>query len=198
MDSVLDLNGSQKEPNKQLRPTLNPPSDLRVYQGSVQPRNFPSLPKDWISEWETFPSSDGTLQLFSVIHHPKEWKGHRALVILHGLGEHGGRYLHAAHYLESVVDAVYCLDHRGHGRSEGLREHVERFDAYADDAALAISRLDENLKKRFGQSEIHLLGHSMGGLITLRTLFKYTTLPLHSVSISSPLLGIRAPSSSSG
>jgi alpha-beta hydrolase superfamily lysophospholipase len=175
---------------------LNPPSDLseiRVYQGSIQPKNFPALPADWTSDWETFPSSDGVLQLFSVTHHAKDWQGHRALIILHGLGEHGGRYVHAPHYLHSVVDAIYCLDHRGHGRSEGLRGHVEKFDTFTDDVALAVARLDENLKKRFGRSEIHLLGHSMGGLIGLRTLLKHTGLPLHSASISAPLLGIRVP-----
>ena len=167
-----------------------PHSDQRVYQGSVQPKNFPDLPADWISEWETIPSSDGTLQLYSVIHHAKEWQGHRALVVLHGLGEHGGRYLHVPHYVKSAVDAVFCLDHRGHGRSEGLRGHVDQFDLYTDDAALAISRLEEQLRKRFGAAEIHLLGHSMGGLIALRTLFRHQ-LPVASVTISAPLLGIR-------
>jgi alpha-beta hydrolase superfamily lysophospholipase len=162
-----------------------------VYQGVVQPQGFPPLPSDWDSDWETFPSSDGALQLYSVLHHRKEWKTPKALVVLHGLGEHGGRYLHVPHYVQAEVDAVYCLDHRGHGRSEGLRGHVSEFDLYADDAALAISRLDEQLKKRFGHSEIHLLGHSMGGLIGLRTCFKHPTLPLRSVTISAPLLGIR-------
>jgi alpha-beta hydrolase superfamily lysophospholipase len=188
--SALDLVSSQTEQGKQSNPIWSPQSDQRVYQGSVQPKNFPDLPEEWVSEWETFPSSDGKLQLYSVIHHAKEWKGHRVLVVLHGLGEHGGRYLHCAHFVQSSVDAVYCLDHRGHGRSEGLRGHVDQFDLYVDDVALAISRLEENLQKRFGASEIHLLGHSMGGLITLRTLFKHQ-LPIASATISAPLLGIR-------
>ncbi|MEO5970888.1 MAG: lysophospholipase [Bdellovibrionia bacterium] len=190
MVSASDLTSSQIEQSKQSSPILNHPSDQRVYQGSVQPKNFPDLPKDWVSEWETFPSSDGKLQLFSVIHHAKEWKGHRVLVVLHGLGEHGGRYLHVPHYVKSAVDAVLCLDHRGHGRSEGLRGHVDQFDLYADDVALAISRLDEQVRKRFGNAEIHLLGHSMGGLIALRTLFKHH-LPIASATVSAPLLGIR-------
>ena len=170
---------------------MNHPSDRRIYQGSLQPAHFPALPRDWVSEWETFPSSDGALQLYSAIHHKRDWKGHTALVVLHGLGEHGGRYLHFPHYVQSAVDAVYCLDHRGHGRAEGLRGHVEQFDLYADDAALAISRIEDHLKKRFGQSKVHLLGHSMGGLIALRTLFKYPNLPIASLSVSAPLLGIR-------
>jgi len=165
-------------------------TDRRIYQGVIQPRNFPSLPAGWISDWETFPSSDGSLQLYSVMHHPQDWKGERTLVVLHGLGEHGGRYLHFPHYLQSVVDGVYCLDHRGHGRSEGTRGHVESFDLFVNDLVTAIERLHQNLIQRFGHAEIHLFAHSMGGLIALRTLLAHSHLPLRSVAISAPLLRI--------
>ena len=167
------------------------PSLQRGYQGSIQPKSFPALPTGWVSEWETFPSADGTLQIYGVTHHSEPWKSPRALVVFHGLGEHGGRYLHFPHYLQDVVDAVHCVDHRGHGRSEGSCGYVDTFERYSDDAALAIYRLDEQLKKRFGRSEIHVFGHSLGGLILLRTLFKNTNLPVHSATISAPLLGIR-------
>jgi lysophospholipase len=72
-----------------------------------------------------------------------------------------------------------------------LRGHVDRFDSFADDVALAVSRLNDTLTKRFGKSEIHLLGHSMGGLIALRTLLKHPNIAFASVSISAPLLKIR-------
>jgi acylglycerol lipase len=168
-------------------------SDKKIYQGVIQPRSFPGLPEGWVSEWETFASSDGKLQLFQVCHHPANWQSHKVLVILHGVGEHGGRYLHFPHYLQHDVGAVYALDHRGHGRSEGLRGHAENFDLIVDDAALAIRRIDEQLRKRFGRSEIHLMGHSMGGLITLRMLLLHSGLPLQSVTVSAPLLGILVP-----
>ncbi len=114
-------------------------------------------------------------------------------MVLHGMGEHGGRYLHFPHFLQSYVDYVYCLDHRGHGRSEGLRGHVDRFELFAEDAALAIHRLNEALEKRFGRPvEMHLFAHSMGGLIALRALTRFEHLPLSSVSLSAPLLGIAA------
>jgi alpha-beta hydrolase superfamily lysophospholipase len=127
------------------------------------------------------------------MHHQKDWKTQRVLVVLHGMGEHGGRYLHFPHYLQSWVSGVYCLDHRGHGRSEGIRGHIERFDLFAEDAALAIHHLDEDLRKRFGiQPEIHLFAHSMGGLIALQSLFQFPDLPIRSVTLSAPVLGIAA------
>ena len=191
-----------------MKNTLNQPNEnRRIYQGSLQPKNFPGLPAGWISEWETFPSSDGRLQLYAVSHSralrdggadsasrsQRKSQNPQVLVVFHGMGEHGGRYLHFPHYLQSGVDQVYCLDHRGHGRSEGLRGHISSFDLFAEDAALAIRRLDEALQKRFGSPvDLHLFAHSMGGLIALRTLSRFENLPLRSVSLSAPLLGIAA------
>ncbi len=165
-------------------------ANRRIYQGVIQPMSFPPLPQNWVSDWETFPSADGQLQLYSVFHHSENWQGPRTLVVLHGLGEHGGRYLHFPHYLQNVVDGVYCLDHRGHGRSEGIRGHVESFDLFVSDLVLALGRLEESLVKRFGRAEIHLFAHSMGGLIALKTLLSHPKLPLQSVAISAPLLKI--------
>ena len=173
----------------------------RIYQGSLQPQSFPGLPSQWFSEWETFPSSDGRLQLYAVSHRAsaesvvpeRKFRKPQVLVVFHGMGEHGGRYLHFPHYLQSEIDQIYCLDHRGHGRSEGPRGYVSNFDLFADDGALAIQRLNEALHKRFGQSvDLHLFAHSMGGLIALRMLLRFENLPIRSVSLSAPLLGIAA------
>lgn len=173
------------------------PSSL--YHGILQPQGFPGLPTDWESDWQTLPSADGVLKLFLAAHHSKrsltdkEWNGPRgrALLIAHGLGEHGGRYLHFPHFMKDTVDSVFCLDHRGHGRSEGLRGHVDRFDQYTDDLASMIGHLEKQLKSRFEKPEIHVLGHSLGGLITLRALYLYPHLPLSSVTLSAPLFKIR-------
>ncbi len=178
-----------------MKITLNQTSEnRRIYQGTPQPKGFPDLPQGWGSEWETFPSSDGRLQLYAVTHRVEnQSQSPRVLVVLHGMAEHGGRYLHFPHYLRSWVDRVYCLDHRGHGRSEGLRGHVENFGLFAADAALAIRRLDETLQKRYGkQVEIHVYAHSMGGLIALRMMLQFENLPIQSVTLSAPLLGIAA------
>ena len=64
-----------------------------------------------------------------------------AVVIVHGAGEHSGRYPHVAARLVADGYAVYALDHRGHGRSEGARALIDRMDnAVADlDALIALA-----------------------------------------------------------
>lgn len=184
--------------------------DAQLRALALQPRGFPSLPADWQAETETFRSVDGQVQLFGILLRKEPWTAPpasgRALVVLHGFGDHAGRYLHFPHYLRAAngtaqgadgpandpVDAIYGLDHRGHGRSEGLRGDVERFDAMADDAARAITRLDERLRGRFGKSEIHLFAHSMGSLVALRMMFAHPELPLASASLSAPFLAVKA------
>ena len=55
-----------------------------------------------------------------------------AILLAHGLGEHSGRYEHLAAHCTARGFAVHAVDHYGHGRSEGLRGHVERFSVYVD------------------------------------------------------------------
>lgn len=95
----------------------------------------------------------------------------RALVVIsHGLGEHGGRYAHVAEYLNVAGFAVYALDHRGHGQSEGQRGHIESFRLYGEDLHVFIGELRE----RHPGLALHLLGHSMGGLIASAYVLRYS------------------------
>jgi alpha-beta hydrolase superfamily lysophospholipase len=188
VDSVSGSTSSGATPEGRSKITSLRPNEA----GIVQPAGFPGLPPGWLTEWETFAHDrESGPQLFGMIHHREPWNGHRALLVVHGLGEHGGRYMHLPHYLETEVDAVYCLDLRGHGRSEGIRGHVGRFDDFTDDVVLALHRLDERLRERFGRSEIHLLGHSLGGHIVLRSLLLHPDLPLASATVCAPLLGVK-------
>ncbi|MGI9134189.1 MAG: lysophospholipase [Rhodoferax sp.] len=86
------------------------------------------------------------------------------LVIAHGYGEHGGRYAELAQYLVARGSTVYAIDHRGHGRSLGRRGYIDRFDnALADlDQLVDLARSEQS-----GRPLI-LLGHSLGGLLTLK------------------------------
>ncbi len=154
------------------------------------PRGFPGLPEGWSTEWGTFRNSTEKTQLFQVTH-LRNGGGPRVALVVHGMGEHGGRYLHLAHFLGDAVDAVRCLDLPGHGRSEGLRGDIERFDSLVDDIALAVRRTHEQFTRRFGGCELHLIGHSLGGHLVLRTALRHQGLPLASLTASAPFLGIK-------
>lgn len=85
------------------------------------------------------------------------------VVLLHGYGEHSGRYGHVADALTNVGAAVYAYDQRGYGRSEGQRAYVEDFDVYLDDLTYALQApmLPSDVPR-------FVMGHSMGGLVALR------------------------------
>jgi alpha-beta hydrolase superfamily lysophospholipase len=84
-----------------------------------------------------------------------------AILLVHGLGEHSGRYSNLARHCTGRGFAVHALDHYGHGKSEGLSGHVERFSVYLDGVRELLARVKE---EQPGMPLV-LLGHSMGGLI---------------------------------
>lgn len=94
----------------------------------------------------------------------------RAVILLvHGYGEHSGRYRHVVERLVSSDYAVYTLDHRGHGKSEGVRAYCDTMDQFVDDLKLYFDQIktEQPGKKRF------VVGHSMGALISLAFTQRY-------------------------
>ncbi len=83
------------------------------------------------------------------------------ILVAHGLGEHINRYTNLVNNVIPRNYAVYGLDHRGHGKSEGPRCYIDRFQIYIDDLK---TFADMVCKENPGLKTI-LLGHSMGGLI---------------------------------
>ena len=52
------------------------------------------------------------------------------LLVVHGVGEHSGRYMNVVNHLVPSGYGVYGMDHIGHGKSDGERVYVERFQDY--------------------------------------------------------------------
>lgn len=102
-------------------------------------------------------SSDGTRLFFR--RHAAASPQARVLVI-HGFAEHSGRYLEL---LDALADAGFdalAFDLRGHGRSQGRRAYVRRFEDYLEDTRAAFATLTAGT-----DGTALVFGHSMGGLI---------------------------------
>jgi len=108
-------------------------------------------------------------------------KARAILIIAHGLGEHSGRYGNLLNSLAGKKISVFAIDHRGHGKSDGKRGHVDSFMDYVYDLKLFI----EFIKEENRGLPIILLGHSMGGVITARYSMTYPD-DLSLVVMSSP------------
>ena len=110
------------------------------------------------------------------------------IVIIHGLAEHSGRYRETAEFLSANGWAVYICDLRAHGLSpnppKAGRVHVNRFEDYFMD----VDALTGLAREKHGELPIYLLGHSMGGLISIRYSLEKPT-GLAGIIISSPALG---------
>jgi alpha-beta hydrolase superfamily lysophospholipase len=85
------------------------------------------------------------------------------VLLVHGLGEHGGRYAHVAASLNAWGWRVLAHDQRGHGRSGGERGRIASDDALLRDLARVI-----DVARAEQRGPLLLLGHSMGGLIASR------------------------------
>jgi alpha-beta hydrolase superfamily lysophospholipase len=106
------------------------------------------------------------------------------IVIMHGLGEHSGRYAHLARFFNELGLSVRCYDHRGHGRSQGTRGDVPAGEPLLQDAQIVI--------EDFCRHQPHvplLLGHSMGGLFAARFALA-GRVSLRGLILSSPALAV--------
>lgn len=113
-----------------------------------------------IATEESIQGSSG-LQLFT-----RSWRpasNPRAVVVIcHGVNSHSGQYQWAATQLVAHGFAVYALDLRGRGRSEGERFYVDDVADYASDVAA----LMQVARSRESGLRVFLLGHSAGGVVS--------------------------------
>lgn len=123
-----------------------------------------------------------------MIHHERFFKGFRGdevycqswlpesgtkavLVINHGWAEHSGRYENVVNKLVPAGIAVFAEDHRGHGKTAGKRSYVERFSWIYEDIHLLITNI---IRPQFPELPLLMLGHSMGSVITMNYIGKYS------------------------
>lgn len=85
------------------------------------------------------------------------------ILIIHGLGEHGGRYADAAAHFVKYGYASLAMDHHGHGKTSGKKGHVANYEYFWDEADALLAEA----KKRYPGKPVFVWGHSMGGNIAL-------------------------------
>jgi acylglycerol lipase len=132
------------------------------------------------SEVDHGTTRDGLIQL------RRRWRpadeARAAVLLLHGIAEHSGRYEHVGRRLADAGYEVVAIDHRGYGRSGGRRGHVDSWTQFIDDVE------DHLVEVRALDLPTVLLGHSMGGLIATRYLVDERPAP-DLLVLSGPALG---------
>ena len=110
---------------------------------------------------EAFLDGPSGLKLFT-----RSWKPAKSpravIAICHGVNSHSGQYLWAGAELAKAGFAVFALDLRGRGRSEGERFYAESIDDYVADLATLI----RHAKAQYPGLPLYLLGHSAGGVVS--------------------------------
>lgn len=100
--------------------------------------------------------------------HVQQWndtkKPKGTICIIHGLGEHQGRYAHVAKFYADNGFQVYSYDQRGHGKSEGKRGHSPGLAYNLDDL--------ERVIKTLPQHNLFIYGHSFGGNVLANYLLR--------------------------
>lgn len=83
------------------------------------------------------------------------------VLLVHGLGEHSGRYEHVGDRFSAAGLDTHAYDHRGTGGSDGRRGHIDRWSRFHDDLAERLAAV----RARADGRPVVLYGHSMGGLV---------------------------------
>ena len=128
------------------------------------------------TEWQT---SDGAT-LYAQGWEPEQ-KPVAVICMIHGLGEHFGRYRHLAEFLTDHGFAYVGVDLRGHGKTPGQRGYVPSFNAFMQD----ISLLLDQVGIRYPSLPKFLYGHSLGGILVLNYCLRKTP-DLAGVIVTSP------------
>ncbi len=134
----------------------------------------PDIPGDWGQMFE----SDAVKTATDILKTPDEctiflrsWitDSPDILLILHGLGAHSGWFINMGNKLAARGMTVCVMDHRGFGRSGGIRGHIDNYRTYLEDINFVVT----TIRDRHPEAAIHILGHSMGGIFASHYAAKY-------------------------
>ncbi|WP_084774637.1 alpha/beta hydrolase [Nonomuraea candida] len=117
----------------------------------------------------------------------REWPRDRpryVALLIHGYGEHVGRYEYVADRLVRHGAAVYGVDHVGHGKSGGERALIEDFE----DVVTDVHTVEERAREDHPGVPVVAIGHSMGGMIAARYAQRYGA-GLAALVLSAPVIG---------
>jgi alpha-beta hydrolase superfamily lysophospholipase len=109
-----------------------------------------------------FKTFDG-LQLFGQSWQPDDVQSRAVICLVHGLGEHSGRYNYLADQITQASYTLLSFDLRGHGQSQGPRGHTPSYEALLNDVNFFLNEVDKN----FPELPHFLYGHSLGGNLVL-------------------------------
>jgi len=115
------------------------------------------MPESHAEHWH-FPAGERFVRSWLPANDPTH-----AVAIVHGLGDHSGRFAAPAEWLQSKGVAVFALDQIGHGKSPGRRVCIPSYDALLDDVEAFLSLI----RDRNPHIPLGLFGQSMGGNVTL-------------------------------
>jgi acylglycerol lipase len=113
-----------------------------------------------------------------------------SVLIVPGLGEHGGRYAASATTLAQSEFEVYAIDLIGHGLNPGRRGCIESYDGLMNEIEVAIKAVES----KNPQLPVVLWGHSMGGNLVLNYLLRKSRLPKCAIASGPMLRATRLPS----
>ena len=131
----------------------------------------------------TLTSSDG-ITIFLRRWTPDERPPRAVLILVHGLAEHAGRYQYIVEAFLQQGYVIYGHDHRGFGKSGGIRGHWEQFDEVIADMHQVVAQA----KSEWPDLPFGMFAHSMGGIIGIHYLARYEE-QFRAAVISSPGFG---------
>jgi len=110
------------------------------------------------------------------------------LAIIHGYGDHSGRFLHFMQWMAQRGVACHAVDLRGQGKAKGKRGFVARWEEYLEDVKTFLKSLPKT-----DPSPLFLLGHSHGGLIAASAVVQHlpAVSALKGCILTSPYFGSR-------